>query len=63
MTNIAFNCDRCGKPVAGLHAPNCTGGFYVVSDPTWAEYGKEGEHFVCDACVQSMPEYKAVYGG
>jgi len=62
MTTISFDCDRCKQPVTGLHTDSGTGGFYHVSSGTWAKYGREGEHFVCDACVQSMPEYQAIYG-
>lgn len=64
MTRIEFNCDRCGQRVSGLHTPSATAGFYVVSEgKAWAKYAlNEQEHFVCDACIQSMPDWQAVYG-
>lgn len=65
MTRIEFDCDRCGARVSGLHTPSGTAGFYVMDDGAFAKYRRDRtppEHFVCDACVQSMPEYQAVYG-
>lgn len=63
MTVIQFYCDRCGGHVKGIHTEVATGGFYVVSEGgSWSKYGRDGEHFVCDECIQSMPEYRAVYG-
>lgn len=64
MTKVTFACDRCGKEVTGLHTPHGTAGFYVVSPgKAWERYAQtKNEHFVCDSCVQSMPEYKAIYG-
>jgi hypothetical protein len=62
MTRIAFNCDRCGRPVTGIHTNVGTAGFYVVDGTAWSKYGRDDEHFVCDECIQSMPEYQQDYG-
>ena len=63
MTLIVFDCDRCEEPVRGLHTALATGGFYVVSTGhAFSQFGREGEHFVCDECIQKMPEWQAVYG-
>ncbi len=63
MTTIVFDCDRCKNPVNGLHTWLGTAGFYNVSpDKAWAEYAlTPKEHFVCDACIQSMPLYRERY--
>ncbi len=70
MTLITFKCDRCGQLVTGIHADGGTAGFYVVDGTGWMnmpegsgwlKYGRAGEHFVCDACIQSMPEYQSDY--
>lgn len=62
MTRIEFDCDRCKKRVSGLHTSVATAGFYTVSSDSWKEFGRDGEHFVCDACIHAMPEYQAIYG-
>jgi len=64
MTRIRFNCDRCGAVVETIHAHFATAGFYLVevSGSPWARLARPGEHFVCDECIQSMPEYQAEYG-
>ena len=63
MTKVIFPCDRCKRVIEGLHSPQSTAGFYVVSGESyWSRFAREGEHFVCDCCVQSMPEYQAIYG-
>jgi len=62
MTMIRFRCDRCGRHVEGFHTASATAGFYRVDgDSPWAKYGREDEHFVCDACIQGSDEYRADY--
>lgn len=66
MTKIDFKCDRCGTPVSGIHTATGTAGFYVVdgTSGSWGKYRMDAEppeHFVCDECIQSMPEYQADY--
>jgi hypothetical protein len=63
MRPIAFNCDRCDKEVKGFYTESATAGYYSVGKGrAWEPYGREGEIYVCDACVHAMPEYKAAYG-
>jgi hypothetical protein len=71
VTAIEFDCDRCKRRIRGMHSKSGTAGFYVVDRGTiWAEFARKSngpedhpnEHFVCDDCVQSMPEYQAIYG-
>jgi hypothetical protein len=61
MTRIQFPCDRCDRPVSGIHTKVGTAGFYVVDGSAWIKYRRGTEHFVCDDCVQSMPEYREDY--
>jgi len=64
MTLISFRCDRCKCPVDGaIHTEVGTSGFYSVdhTGSPWAKYARKGEHFVCDNCIQSMPEYRQDY--
>lgn len=63
MAVVIFPCDRCGKEVRGLQNDGYTAGFYMVGIGSgfW-KFGLPGEARVCDDCIQSMPEYKAVYG-
>jgi hypothetical protein len=65
LTRISFNCDRCGQPVVGIHTHFATAGFFVVDGDgsPWTRFARgEHEHFVCEACISSMPEYQAEYG-
>jgi hypothetical protein len=63
MTVIEFDCDRCKRRVTGIHSQSATGGFYVVSEgKAFEKYGRPDEHFVCDDCIQSDPEYRRDYG-
>jgi hypothetical protein len=61
LTQVSFACDRCHEPVEGLHTSVATAGFYVVDSGAWAKYARPGEHFVCETCIQSMPEYRSDY--
>lgn len=65
MTQITFACDRCSATVTGDYGDHFTAGFYDVSQREfnpWAQFGLPGENLLCDDCVQSMPEYQALYG-
>lgn len=62
MTVLAFNCDRCKRLLIGQSYPKFTAGYYVVSEgAAWEKYAREGEHMVCDHCIQSDPEFQKVY--
>ena len=63
MTRVAFDCDRCGTRVTGLHTASGTAGFFVVSEGhAFSKYGREGENFVCEDCILAMPEFRASHG-
>jgi hypothetical protein len=56
-------CDRCKKLKHDcIETPTATGGFYNVTEGSWAKYNRGGEWRVCDACMWADPNYIAEYG-
>ncbi len=64
MKKIQIQCDRCGRLVEGCIDKNkdgdiiSTGGFYMVADGSWKDFGRWEEEYVCDECMHSDPKYK-----
>lgn len=56
-----MTCDRCKATIKGKEYPGGTSGFYRRGK-LWGKYMAAGERILCDDCMQSSPEYEAVYG-
>lgn len=61
MTPIAFECDRCHKPVSGGYEIDretaFTSGYYLVDAGSWHVFARPGEIRICDACMHADPAY------
>ena len=67
MKDIKITCDRCGKVIEGTidlclnTGAIVTGGYYIVSEGNWKEFGRWEEENICDDCMHDDPEYKKLY--
>jgi len=60
----SVTCSRCNKRIDSEFDPRdtTTAGFYYVGAGGWVQFSRPGEEFVCDECMLTSPEYRAVYG-
>ena len=66
LQQITIQCDRCKEFVDGIVGDiddrwSYTGGFYDVSQGSWAEFSRNEEKVVCDTCMHLDPKYRALY--